>query len=412
MAKKTGRRALRQKQKFMQTAGFVVGCMLVISIALGSMMVKGLQPDTVAASRDVEILAAPQTLQQQVTLEQQPGGQSGAASMALMTPPPVIATPVPTAEPTPEPTEEPYVPFEFLPVVQRADTTEKKIAITVDDCFQVDNLRYLCEGTVAYGGKLTIFPIGQNLQINGMSEVLREFVFDHGFQIENHTWSHARVFRLPEEEMAAEIWKNCNAVNKCLGVNYQQSFFRLMGGDGEHDQRTHNYLKQLGFKGVASWSLSGSDATLDQMKEHLKPGAIYLFHTTDKDTANLAKFIPYAVSQGYEIVTLNELLGLPANTWTDLSTAETSAPVPVEYVEEYHDQKVGDYSWSVVQIQTRLMQLGYLNSSSDSALDNTAADGVYGNGTAQAVSEFQTAVGLPATGIADPYTQLELFKDA
>lgn len=410
MAKKSGRRSLRQKQKFMQAAGFAVGCMLVVSIALGSMMVQGMKPKAATPSREVEILAAPQTLAQQQTTLQQSAGQAGAASMALMTPPPVIATPVPTAEPTAEPTEEPYVPFEYLPVVQKADTSEKKIAITVDDCFQVNNLRYLCEGTAKCGGKLTIFPIGQNLQLSGMSEILREYVFNHGFQIENHTWSHSRVFRMPEEEMAAEIWKNRNAVNQALGVNYQQSFFRLMGGDGEHDQRTHNYLKQLGYKGIASWSLSGSDATMEQMVAHLKPGAIYLFHTTDKDTANLAKFIPYVVSQGYEIVTLNELMGLPANTWTDLSTAETSAPAPVEYVVEYRDQQVGDYSWSVVQIQSRLMQLGYLDSSSDSALDNTAADGVYGQGTANAVAAFQTSVGLPATGVADPYTQLELFK--
>jgi len=412
MAKKIRRRSLRQKQKFMQTAGFAVGCMLVVSIALGNMMIQHINSKAAAPSREVEILAVPQTLAQQHTLEQQPAGQPGAASVALMTPPPVIATPVPTAEPTAVPTEEPYVPFEFLPVVQKADISENKIAITVDDCFQVDNLRTLCENAVSHGGRLTIFPIGENLSRSGMSDILKEYVFNHGFQIENHTWSHSRVFRLPEEEMAAEIWKNRNAVNQALGVNYQQSFFRLMGGDGEHDQRTHNYLKQLGYKGIASWSLSGSDATLDEMKQHLQPGAIYLFHTTDKDTANLAQFIPYVVSQGYEIVTLNELMNLPANTWTDLSTAETSAPVPVEYVVEYHDQQVGDYSWSVVQIQSRLMQLGYLDSSSDSALENTAADGVYGKGTASAVAAFQTAVGLPATGIADPYTQLELFKTA
>lgn len=408
---KNSRRSLRQRQRFMRTVGFVVGCMLVVSIALGSTMLQGQKPTAIAASREVEILAAPQTL------EQKPVDQS-AVSMALNTPAPVIATPAPTAEPTPEPTAEPaeeeeaYVPFEKLPVVKKADTTERKIAITVDDCFQVDNLRYLCEGTVRYGGKLTIFPIGQNLSKEGMSEILRKYVFDYGFQVENHTWSHARVFRLSEEEMAAEIWQNRNAVNQCLGVNYQQSFFRLMGGDGDKDQRTHNYLKQLGYKGIASWSLSGSDATLDQMKQHLQPGAIYLFHTTDKDTANLAQFIPYVVSQGYEIVTLNELLGLPANTWTDLSTAETSAPVPNEYVVEYEDQQIGDYSWSVVQIQSRLMQLGYLDSSSDSALESTAADGVYGKGTANAVAAFQADAGLPATGIADPYTQLELFKTA
>lgn len=411
MAKKKIRRSIRQRQKYMCAAGFAAGCLLVLAITLGSTAIERIHPKVTIVSRDVEILAAPQTLN--MTLEQRPSlQQPESVPAALMTPPPFIATAAPTAEPTVEPTADPSLPFEYLPVVRKADITEKKIAITVDDCFQVENLRAQCENALSHGGRLTIFPIGENLSKDGMSDVLRKYVFDHGFQLENHTWSHSRVFRLPEEEMAAEIWKNRNAVNQCLGVNYQQSFFRLMGGDGEHDQRTHNYLKQLGFKGVAGWTLSGSDASMDMMKDYLKPGAIYLFHTTDKDTANLAEFIPYVVSQGYEIVTMNELLGLPANTWTDLSTAETSAPAPVKYVVEYRDQQVGDHSWSVVQIQSRLMELGYLDSSSDSALEGTAADGVYGNGTAGAVAAFQTAVGLPSTGVADVATQEALFKTA
>ena len=101
-----------------------------------------------------------------------------------------------------------------------------------------------------------------------------------------------------------------------------------MGGDGEYDQRTHNYLRQLGYLGIADWSLSGSDADLERIKSSLAPGKIYLFHTTDADTAKLKEFIPYAVSQGYELVTLNELLGLEANAVSDLSTAETTMPEP------------------------------------------------------------------------------------
>ena len=352
---------------------------------------------------------------------------------------PTVGAPVPTAEPTveptavptPEPTIEPTqapdesfaaihpeeeieaeATFEYLPVIHHADTTEKRIAITVDDCFQMDNLKTIAKLAIDRGGRLTLFPIGQNVVRDGMSDILKACVFNYGFEIENHTWSHSRIFRMSEEDMAAEIWKQRAAVNQALGVNYQEHFFRLMGGDGEYDQRTHNYLRQLGYLGIADWSLSGSDADLERIKSSLAPGKIYLFHTTDADTAKLKEFIPYAVSQGYELVTLNELLGLEANATSDLSTAETTMPEPQPYVTVYAEQKKGDYSRSVVLIQRALYEKGYLAASAKTATKGDVADGVYGDSTADAISAFQRANGLPETGVADAATQRLLLGDA
>lgn len=290
--------------------------------------------------------------------------------------------------------------FEDLPIYHRAETNEKKIAITVDDCFQVNNLKTIVKTAYTNGGKLTLFPIGENISKPGMAEVLKKSVLQLGFEIENHTWSHQRVFRLSEEEMANEIWKQSQAVNQMLGVNYEQHFFRLMGGDGKHDQRTHNYLNQLGFRGIADWSISGSDASLEDIAKSLAPGQIYLFHTTDGDTEKLKKFIPYAVKQGYSLVTLNELLGYEENATSEIT--QKSKPEPCAYQYDYRDNKKGDYAWSVVQMQNRLSQLGYLKLTAP-------ASGYYGDQTAQAVSAFQSEMGLNPTGIADKETQKKLF---
>ncbi|MDO4357169.1 MAG: polysaccharide deacetylase family protein [Clostridia bacterium] len=315
---------------------------------------------------------------------------------------------VPTLAPaTPEPQ-----PFEYLPVIHSGDTSEKMIAITVDDCYQMGNLKSIARLAHQNGGRLTLFPIGQNVTREGMDEILQICAFQLGFEIENHTWSHARIFRLSEDEMASEIWKQRAAVNRALGVNYEQHFFRLMGGDGEYDQRTHNYLKQLGYRGVADWTLSGSNAELDQIASALRPGAIFLFHTTDEDTEKLKKFIPYAVEQGYSLVTLNELLGLPENAVSDLSTFDSAQPAPAPYAPDYREQKKGDYSWATVLIQRRLVELGFLDGSAKSALEDDLADGVYGDSTCLAVEAFQAACGLPSTGVADVETQKMLFTDS
>jgi hypothetical protein len=217
---------------------------------------------------------------------------------------------------------------------------------------------------------------------------------------ENHTWSHARIFRLPEQEMAAEIWKQRAALNKLLGANYEQHFFRLMGGDGETDQRTHNYLSQLGYRGIASWSISGSDASMDMIKSALRPGAVYLFHTTDGDTRKLKEFIPYAVSQGYKLVTLNALLGYEDNALT--AYAEQDMPAPRPFREDYRTHKIGDYAWNVVRMQDALRALGLLK------MDG-ASTGYFGQQTADAVKRYQAQAGLPVTGVADSQTQKKLL---
>ena len=317
--------------------------------------------------------------------------------MALLA---VLLTPKQSVLPALEVLAPPAETLSYLPVVRRGETEAKRIAITVDDCFQVDNLKTILTVAHKNGGHLTLFPIGENLSRPGMAEVLRGCVYKLGDEVENHTWSHARVFRLPEQEMAAEIWRQRAALNQLLGANYEQHFFRLMGGDGETDQRTHNYLSQLGYRGIASWSISGSDASMDMIKSALRPGAIYLFHTTDGDTRKLKEFIPYAVSQGYELVTLNGLLGYEENALTPY--VEQAMPAPRAFREDYRVHKLGDYAWNVARMQDALRALGLLKMDGPST-------GYFGQQTADALKRYQAREGLPVTGVADSQTQKKLI---
>ena len=294
---------------------------------------------------------------------------------------------------------EPEVVDGFLPVFFSAKTKGKMVAFTIDDCNQANNLREIIKLFKKYGGVATIFPIGESMEF--LKDIIKG-AWEDGFEIENHTMSHERVFKLSEMDMAREIWDQRQAVNELLGVNYQQHFFRLMGGDGSSDQRTHNYLKQLGFYGIADWSISGSNAELQELKNFLQPGAIYLFHTTDRDTKILTQFIPYVASMGYEMVTLNELFGYEENQVTAYRGRE-EMPIPQAYEEDYRTHKVGDYAYNILLMQDRLRELGLLEMEGEST-------GYYGKQTAEAISEFQSQKGLPATGVADSATQRLLFE--
>ena len=302
----------------------------------------------------------------------------------------VIPAPIPTPEAE-----------GYLPVFSKGETTQKVIAITVDDCNQTENLRQIVQCAIDNGGKLTILPIGENLERESLREVIR-YAYENGMELENHTYTHPAFYRMTTEEMAWEIYMNNRAVSETLGVDYQMHFMRTRGGDNRHDLRTHQYMEKMGYYGMAHWTLSGSSSSVAELKSELAPGNIYLFHTTDNDLGKLLGFIPYATQQGYRLVTLNEMFGLPENETAPLSEINMPEPDPYVIPEYKLLDKKHSYVYDVYLLQQRLIELGWL--------DGTA-DGVYGDDTYMAVGYFQKAIGMQPNGNATPETQEALYRD-
>ena len=294
----------------------------------------------------------------------------------------------------------------LLPVFRKSATEEKIIAITVDDCYQADNLAAIVQLAMDYGGKLTIFPIGENALKESQAATLL-YAWQNGFELENHTLTHNSLYAISDERLAQEVYYQNLALSKILGVEYQAHFLRPRGGDARNDQRMQAYARQLGYCGIAHWSYCGSDRSVTEsaLQKSLKSGAIYLFHTTDTDLERLQRFIPYATSQGYRLVTLNEMFGYPENETAPLTepiegrtppALEPYTPLPVTY-------KKTTYDHGVIALQEQLIALGYLNGEAEGA-----ADGVYGAACASAVSRFQSDHGMTVTGEADPDTQARI----
>lgn len=318
------------------------------------------------------------------------------------------ATPQPTMAPTPVPANNyasnsvyrPAAKDGWLPVFRKAETTEKIIAITVDDCFQAENLRTIVQTAIDNGGKLTIFPIGEVALREQQTQILK-WAWENGMELENHTFTHNGLYDVSDERLAKEMYAQNLAISKILGVEYQGHFIRPRGGDAKDDQRIHAYAKQMGYYGVAHWNISGSGTKLGKLPEKLEPGAVYLFHTTDDDLAKLVRFIPYAVQQGYKLVTLNEMFGYPENETKPLTKPAEQYSIPPlnPYDVKPVTYKQTSYAYGVFQIQQKLIALGYLEGE---------ADGVYGPGCAMAVTKFQQANGLHVSGEADVVTQEKL----
>ena len=290
----------------------------------------------------------------------------------------------------------------FIPVFSKADTEEKIIAITVDDCFQPTNLRNIVDKALEVGGKLTIFPIGQNVLKEKIGPVVK-YAWEQGMEIENHTFHHSGLYRCSDEDLAKEIFLQQMTLSYTFDTEYHCHFLRPRGGDARKDQRLQKYAEQMGYYGIAHWSCTGSTSTEHEIAKALKPGTIYLFHTTNSDWAKLEKFIPWAVEQGYQLVTLNEMFGYPDNETSPLTMDAQDYPVPTlaPYDRVYVSYKKTTYAYGVYLLQEKLIELGYMSGE---------PDGVYGGDCANAVKKYQADHGLEQTGVADPELQAMIFE--
>lgn len=332
----------------------------------------------------------------------------------------VRATPQPGLTATPEPTQAPAATLDasdpyarlrpqpqaanLLPVFSKAYTDQRVIAITVDECSGAKITEEFLDAALEYRARLTLFPTGENIMKAGMPEVLRKAAFQMNCEIENRGYTAmARLFRCIDVMMVQEIWKQSVALNFVLGVKYQPHFLRVYGGVGEYDPRTHAYLAQQGYMGVAHWTVSCTGMKRSALTGKLAPGAIFAFRSTKEDLKLMTALMDAAQEAGYSMVTLNELFGYPSNSYARAEgslLSETMPPFSYD-VRDFYDLYPGEASWSVYNMQLRLARLGYM-------LEDDV-DGIFGEQSTEAMRMFQAQIGRPASGAGDVGTLKRLY---
>ena len=291
----------------------------------------------------------------------------------------------------------------MLPVYRKGSTDQKLIAITLDECGSIKLMNAFINMAKHFDAKITLFPTGENIMKAGMGDVLKTCV-QQGHEIENRGYNgRTKLYQCADTMMVQQIWKQSVALNYVLGVKYQPHFYRMAGGRGENDPRTHAFLKQQGYEGIAHWTMDASNMELEKLVDKLTPGGVYVFKCSEADGRLMYALMTAARDQGYRMVTLNQLFGLPENSRTAAGSELLSEKMPdFEYDNPLYDLMPGDEAWAVMLMQQRLMTLGYLPAK--------GADGIFGNDTSTALRAFQAKVGILASGIGDVTTQEQLYS--
>lgn len=199
------------------------------------------------------------------------------------------------------------------------DTHGDKVAcITIDDgpwdTYTEEILDILKENDA----HATFYTIGD--QISKHQDTVKR-ASDEGNEIATHTWDHAAgsgqgvsLNLMSTKERQTEVEKGNNAIKEATGKD-PSSFFRAPGGN--FDEKTATDLSSM-IKGEIGWNIDtedwqrpGKNAIAKRIKS-AEPGEIILMHDGGGDrsqtVAALREAVPYLKEQGYELITITELI--------------------------------------------------------------------------------------------------------
>lgn len=192
-------------------------------------------------------------------------------------------------------------------VLRRGSRSGLKLALTFDDGphpqFTPKLVQILKDAKVP----ATFFMIGH------MAETypdMVKLVFDNGFEIGNHTFSHVTLTKLTDEQADTEYRATNDVLKKITGKNPR--FCRPPGGDFDL-----NVLEAAFGEGLTTvlWTDDPGDYTdpgdkvlIETETAKISAGGIVLLHDGSQDTVDtLASFIASCKRRGFRFVTLDEL---------------------------------------------------------------------------------------------------------
>lgn len=197
-------------------------------------------------------------------------------------------------------------------VIKSCSSKKKKIALTFDDGPHPARTAEILDILDKYGIKATFFVIGENVAL--YPELIEREIAE-GHEIGNHTTNHKSLLKANSDEISREIGDLSRTLDEEFG--YKIKLIRPPGG--QFNEQLTKYAEENGYK-VILWSVDTRDwahtAVSDIYSNVIKntgDGAIILFHdyvSGKSPTPDaLRKIIPKLLDEGYEFVTVSQLIG-------------------------------------------------------------------------------------------------------
>ncbi|KAJ68354.1 Peptidoglycan N-acetylglucosamine deacetylase [Enterococcus faecalis AZ19] len=184
----------------------------------------------------------------------------------------------------------------------------KKVAITFDDGPSERITPNILDILERYNARATFFLLGQNTLLN--KNIVKR-IHDSNHEIGNHSFSHKDFTSIGNDEIMQEIARTDHEIFEIIG--HKPKYVRVPYGS------TNHILSTMINRPLIQWSVDSKDwesknkySIIEEIKNGLHPGAIVLMHDIQAATAEaLPDVLDYIHNEGYEIVTVSEILDYP-----------------------------------------------------------------------------------------------------
>lgn len=193
------------------------------------------------------------------------------------------------------------------PQQTQPDEDRPMVALTFDDGPSAHTQRLL-DIFSENGGRATFFVLGNTL--DNRRDTLKRMVTD-GHEIGNHSWSHRQFTNISVDEVRDEIMMTRAKIYDITGVDCTV----VRPPYGACNDGIRALGKEIGVSFVnwsvdtLDWKTKNADAVYNEIVKDVGDGHIILCHDLHKSTVDaMEKVIPELIKQGYQLVTVSELL--------------------------------------------------------------------------------------------------------
>ena len=183
--------------------------------------------------------------------------------------------------------------------------SRKAVALTFDDDPNPNTTPIALELLKKYNAKGTFFMVGK--AVAGNEEIIKQVVAE-GHQIGNHSWSHPLLTKISLEQAKSQINDTTEALKKASGqdVHIMRPPY---GGINAAIQAAVDQSFILWDVDTLDWKNRNTASIMKEVRK-ARPGSIILMHDVHQTSINaLPTVLQYLTEQGFELVTIDELMG-------------------------------------------------------------------------------------------------------
>lgn len=195
------------------------------------------------------------------------------------------------------------VPLESVPF----DPAKPMLALTFDDGPSAHTDRLL-DVFASHGGKGTFFVVGNVL--DHRAETLQRIALE-GHEIGGHSWDHRQLTKLGTEDLNLQFLSTRAKIFEITGID--TTIVRPPYGSYNDEVKSiaasHGIVLVNWSVDTLDWKYRDADKVYNSIMQEAKDGAIILCHDLHATTVDaMERAIPDLIAQGYQLVTISQLL--------------------------------------------------------------------------------------------------------